>query len=360
MAAAAFAITSSRSKYIHFTEPYIDAGKTLLVYKGEATSTSLWAFLSPFEWKTSAVVVACLVAVWIAFAVLRRISIYVEEPECSDGHRRRNVGWPGNPLWFLYTTFMQQGPDDIPSIGGKILVGGWFFFALLIVATYTANLAAFLTVRNFEDSIQSLDDLVAQTETIYGTVKDTSITEFFETSPLEIHKRVHWFMNNVDGALVDTAEEAYDRVHHRTKGDYVFIWDEPILDYIASHEPCKSQVVGRPFIPQGYGFALPKGMPYEFNFTLAVLKMRESGMIYSLRSKWLHSGPCSKSETAQDVTDAEEVHVSDILGIFITLAITTGASLIIGVLELLWRRWNNQRKTKVTFCNIGKTPGQVR
>ena len=357
MAAAAFAITVSRSEYIQFTKPYIEAGKTLLVYKGEAKSTGLWAFLNPFDVATRIVVVACVLVVSVVFALLGKLNAFSKELQPSDSRRRRNVEWPANSFWFVYTTFMQQGPDIIPSLAGKVLVAGWFFFCLVIVATYTANLAAFLTVKSFEDTIQSLDDLAKQTETIYGTVKDTSITDFFESSPLEIHQRMYWFMINTPDSLVETAEEAYNRVHYRTKGDYVFIWDEPILDYIASHEPCKSQVVGRAFVPQGYGFAMPKGMPYESNFTLGVLKLREMAMIENLRRKWLQSGPCSTTQTAKDVTDAEEVRISDMLGVFTILGSTVGASVVIALLELLWWKRKNQRT--VAINRNQQVPSQV-
>ncbi len=40
----------------------------------------------------------------------------------------------------------------------------WFFFALILVASYTANLAAFLTVETLEKPIESAEDLAAQTE----------------------------------------------------------------------------------------------------------------------------------------------------------------------------------------------------
>ena len=165
----------------------MDVGKTLLVYKGEAKSTDLWAFLNPFDVVTRIVLVACLVGVSGVFAVLGKLNAYSEKLQSPSSRRRQNVGWPANSFWFVYTTFMQQGPDVIPSIAGKVLVAGWFFFCLVIVATYTANLAAFLTVKSFEDSIKSLDDLAAQTETVYGTVADTSVTDFFKTSQRNFH-----------------------------------------------------------------------------------------------------------------------------------------------------------------------------
>ena len=257
---------------------------------------------------------------------------------------------------------MQQGPDAIPSMAGRVLVAGWFFFCLVIVATYTANLAAFLTVKNFEDTVQSLDDLAQQTDTVYGTVKDTSVSDFFKTSPLDLHQRMYWYMSHTPGALVDTAEEGYDRVRSRTKGNYVFIWDEPILDYVASREPCNSQVVGRAFVPQGYGFAMPMGMPYESNFTLAILKMRETAMIDNLRVKWLQSGPCSLGKTSKDVTDAEEVRLTDMVGVFVILGLSVGASLVIGMLELLYMVWRRKKLRKLRRTDTGhvSVPGQVK
>ena len=40
----------------------------------------------------------------------------------------------------------------------------WFFFALIMIASYTANLAAFLTVETLERPIESVEDLAAQNE----------------------------------------------------------------------------------------------------------------------------------------------------------------------------------------------------
>jgi hypothetical protein len=46
----------------------------------------------------------------------------------------------------------------------RLLAGMWFFFALILIASYTANLAAFLTVETLEKPIESAADLAAQTE----------------------------------------------------------------------------------------------------------------------------------------------------------------------------------------------------
>ena len=41
---------------------------------------------------------------------------------------------------------------------------GWWFFSLIIISTYTANLAAFLTVKNIQEPITSVDQLLKRYE----------------------------------------------------------------------------------------------------------------------------------------------------------------------------------------------------
>lgn len=56
----------------------------------------------------------------------------------------------------------------------------WWFFTLIIISSYTANLAAFLTVERMLTPIESAEDLAKQTEIKYGTVRAGSTKAFFE------------------------------------------------------------------------------------------------------------------------------------------------------------------------------------
>ena len=51
---------------------------------------------------------------------------------------------------------------------------------LIIISSYTANLAAFLTIERMQTPIDSADDLAAQNEIKYGTLISGSTTTFFE------------------------------------------------------------------------------------------------------------------------------------------------------------------------------------
>ena len=70
-----------------------------------------------------------------------------------------------NSFWFTIGSLMQQGSDVAPmALSTRLLAGVWFFFAMIVIASYTANLAAFLTVETLERPITSAEDLAAQTE----------------------------------------------------------------------------------------------------------------------------------------------------------------------------------------------------
>lgn len=58
-------------------------------------------------------------------------------------------------------------------------------FTLIIISSYTANLAAFLTVQRMEVPVESADDLADQTNIEYGTIHAGSTMTFFQVGPLK-------------------------------------------------------------------------------------------------------------------------------------------------------------------------------
>ena len=77
----------------------------------------------------------------------------------------------------------------------RLLAGIWYLFAMLIIASYTANLAAFLTVETLERPIKSAEDLAHQTEIKYGVVEGGSTMKFFQKSSHSTYKILWDFMS---------------------------------------------------------------------------------------------------------------------------------------------------------------------
>lgn len=64
----------------------------------------------------------------------------------------------------------------------RIVGGIWWFFTLIIISSYTANLAAFLTVERMITPIENAEDLASQTDITYGTLDSGSTMTFFRVT----------------------------------------------------------------------------------------------------------------------------------------------------------------------------------
>ena len=96
-------------------------------------------------------------------------------------------------LWVEFLLLLK----DVSNFNIRFVASAWFFFTLIMVASYTANLAAFLTVETLERPIESVEDLAAQNEIFYGAVSGGSTAGFFAKSNNDVYQRLHMFMSGV-------------------------------------------------------------------------------------------------------------------------------------------------------------------
>jgi glutamate receptor, ionotropic, invertebrate len=65
-----------------------------------------------------------------------------------------------NALFFSFASFMRQSINLVPkSLSGRVAATSWWYFSLIFVSSYTANLVAFLTVEKLVTPIESVEDL---------------------------------------------------------------------------------------------------------------------------------------------------------------------------------------------------------
>ena len=77
--------------------------------------------------------------------------------------------------------YVLSGSEIVPrAVSTRIISGIWWFFTLIIISSYTANLAAFLTVERMTSPIENADDLSKQTEIKYGPIYGGSTMTFFK------------------------------------------------------------------------------------------------------------------------------------------------------------------------------------
>ena len=89
----------------------------------------------------------------------------------------------------VFTSFLR-------SVTTRIIATMWWLFILVVTSSYTANLAAFLTVERMESPIESAEDLAKQTKIKYGCLESGSTRAFFRDSKMPTFSRMHAFMES--------------------------------------------------------------------------------------------------------------------------------------------------------------------
>ncbi len=273
MCLGAISITSERESVVDFTKPYKQKMFNFLMKKPQQ-KTSIFQFLWPLSRYVWLLTISGMAVVGILLYTMDRFSPNSDHPRVGRFDLKES-------LWFAYGSLVGAGTEMVPrTVSGRLLTGTWWFFGLILVSSYTANLAAFLTVVKIETPIKSVVDLASQTKIQYGTVKNTYANSMFRSSKLETFAKMWSFMETVD-TMVDNFSVGIERVQ---QGDYAFIWDSPINKYIAMIE-CDTIAVGEPFDEKGYGIGVPMGASYRDDITMVILSLSESGYMQELDEK---------------------------------------------------------------------------
>lgn len=73
--------------------------------------------------------------------------------------------------------------------------GVWWFFTLIMVSSYTANLAAFLTVETLVTPFKNIDELAEQAEVKYGAKMGGATENFFRVAYLISQSKTLKYLN---------------------------------------------------------------------------------------------------------------------------------------------------------------------
>ena len=226
------------------------------------------------------------------------------------------------------------------SPSGRIVVVVYWFVILVLISCYTAQLAASLTTESIARVLNSINDLTNQDYVKYGTVNDSEVEEFFVSSNITTYRSAYPTIRN---NLLPSADAAVDQVC-QSEGRFAFIWDSIVIDsFIAQAEKCGLCSTGSLFDRKGYGFAFPLNSSYTNDFTIAILKLRESQFLLTLRNKWI---PMSESSTCEESSNLQYT-VTDIGDAFVILAICLVVSFLVLIIEILWKYYKITQTLKV-------------
>ncbi|XP_059778233.1 glutamate receptor ionotropic, kainate 1 isoform X8 [Balaenoptera ricei] len=350
LAVAPLTITYVREKVIDFSKPFMTLGISILYRKPNGTNPGVFSFLNPLSpdiWMY--VLLACLGVSCVLFVIARFTPYewYNPHPCNPDSDVVENNFTLLNSFWFGVGALMQQGSELMPKALSTRIVGGiWWFFTLIIISSYTANLAAFLTVERMESPIDSADDLAKQTKIEYGAVRDGSTMTFFKKSKISTYEKMWAFMSSrQQTALVKNSDEGIQRV---LTTDYALLMESTNIEYVMQRN-CNLTQIGGLIDSKGYGVGTPIGSPYRDKITIAILQLQEEGKLHMMKEKWWRGNGCPE----EDNKEASALGVENIGGIFIVLAAGLVLSVFVAIGEFIYKsRKNNDIEQCLSFNAI--------
>ncbi|KAI6240026.1 hypothetical protein M3Y99_00486300 [Aphelenchoides fujianensis] len=374
-------VIAEREADIDFTVSFYDLVGTTILMRRNEVEYSLFKFLMVLEWPVWMCILGAYLFTSILLWIFDRFSPYSytnnREKYKEDIEKREFT--LRECLWFCMTSLTPQGGGEAPkNISGRLVAATWWLFGFIIIASYTANLAAFLTVSRLEQQIKhvkhSLDDLGKQYKVQYAPLKGGGTETYFKRmaeieeqfyniwkqmslnesmSQMEKAKLAVWdypvsdkytnmwrFMQ--ESKLPATAAEAIDRVLNAKNG-FAFIGDAMEIKY-ATLTNCKLQPIGQEFSRKPYAIAVQEGSRLKSEISSSILRLLNERKLESLKEKWWHQNP-KRQECPNTDEESTGISIQNIGGVFILILGGIIISLTMLVVEFFY--YKHQEKTQV-------------
>ncbi|XP_053306595.1 glutamate receptor ionotropic, delta-1 isoform X2 [Spea bombifrons] len=341
IAVSAITITPERESVVDFSKRYLDYSVGILIKKPEER-INIFSLFAPFDFAVWACIAAVIPVVGVLIFVLNRIQAVRAQNSAQSSQSTSST--LHSAIWIVYGAFVQQGGETITnSVAMRIVMGSWWLFTLIVCSSYTANLAAFLTVSRMDNPIRTFHDLAKQMDMSYGTVKDSSVYEYFKakgTNTLEQDSTFAelWRTISKNNGNDNCVSSPSDGIRKAKKGNYAFLWDVTVVEYAAlTDDECSVTVIGNSISSKGYGMALQHGSPYRDIFSQRILEFQDTGYLDVLKQKWWpRMGRCDLNSHNNAQTDGKALKLHSFAGVFCILAIGLLLACLVAALELWW------------------------
>uniref|UniRef100_A0A4W4FNN5 Glutamate receptor n=1 Tax=Electrophorus electricus TaxID=8005 RepID=A0A4W4FNN5_ELEEL len=338
MAIGSLTINEERSEVIDFSVPFVETGISVMVSRSNGT-VSPSAFLEPYSPAVWVMMfVMCLTVVAVTVFIFEFFSPVGYNRSLQNGKKAGGSKFTiGKSIWLLWAlVFNNSVPVENPKgTTSKIMVLVWAFFAVIFLASYTANLAAFMIQEEYIDTVSGLSDKKFQHPTEqypplkFGTVPNGSTEKNIRSNYPDMHHyMIKYNQKGVEEAITNLKTGKLD----------AFIYDAAVLNYMArKDEGCKVMTIGsgKVFATTGYGIALIKNSRWKRPLDLALLQLVGDDEIEMLERLWL-SGICHNDKIE---VMSSKLDIDNMAGVFYMLLVAMGLSLLVFAWEHLvyWR-----------------------
>ena len=270
-------------------------------------------------------------------------------------------------LWFCITSLTPQGGGEAPqNLSGRVVAGAWWLFCFIVIASYTANLAAFLTVSRLDIPIESLDDLAKQYRIKYAPMDGTAEQTYFERMAYieEIFYNI-WKEMSLNDSLSEEERskfavwdypisdkytkiwaqiqevgmpfgpgEAMSRVRNSSLDDGFALLADANFVKFATMTDCSFKAVGEEFSRKPIALGVAKGNgQLRDDMSYAILRLINQRFMEVLREKWWTNNEARMVCADTSDESSEGMSIENIGGVFIIILVGVILSFIVWAVE---------------------------
>ena len=289
--------TATRRRRVGFSYSIFDNSLRIIMRKAPDVEIEMFSFLKPFSRALWFLIMGTLIFATLLICLLER-----GENEALQG--RSILCVCAMSVWYIFGNLVGHRVDFRVRTGaGRLVTVGLYVLSIVLVASYTANLASELTLLKSRDLISDIDDLKSEKLPFnrIGIRLGSAMEEYFLR---EISNGIRNFYP------LNSRQEVYDGLLNNLID--AALLDIGVAEYVTNNIYCNLTLVGEGFDKTTLGILTPKDWLYRQDLDVNILSLRESGDLDRLRTKWFQKKTCPKALETSSAID-----IGSLAGLFL-------------------------------------------
>lgn len=338
-AACAYTVNNDGKGEINFTIPIFIQTYSFLTAKPGQLSRAL-LFTAPFAKETWACLASSIIIMGPSLYLIHKYG------PASTKTSGLNSSW--QCIWYVYGALLQQGGMYLPySDSARLLIGIWWLIVMVVVATYSGSLVAFLTFPNMDSAILTVDALLANKNRLsWGFPNGSYLEEYLKNAEEE---KYHIMLKR---AKIYNATQEAEVIKKVKAGKHALIDWRSTLRFLMRTDMlttggCSFSLSTDEFMDEPIAMIINQDNPYIKIINAELHRMHESGLM----NKWVTEQIPMKDKCsdilANQAVNERKVNVADMQGIFFVLFMGVAGSIFLLCCEFYWHKRQVAKRRKL-------------